>query len=286
MAETRRIVLRKRGLATYWDIMAAVVRNAELRRPREANMARLLLRPTGLARIHDVPDGARVADRLRGHLRSRRAQAKRCLAGAYVRSTPVLLPAPVALVVQQALMRGESLLWRFAIRFEGGDPRPEIVARRGPLDDEARSCLREALALPAGDTVRSGSVQLSVVAFAQRPYFPGGTSGLHASLAYQMAVLGWLDYARGDYEQALVRFGDAFWTYHLAEYRLLQAMAADRSGRAVSASRAYQDYLDQRPEGADAPWVRARLQALRAPTRDAPVGVAQALTPSRPARAP
>ena len=105
---------------------------------------------------------------------------------------------------------------------------PTVLDPRGELDRDARACLRDALPHDIS-SAENVDVSVSLVAFGQWSFAHGGSS-MHAMLAMQAAMLGSIQYELRDFAEALEYFRDAYWLYHLVEYRLLEGMAHEALG--------------------------------------------------------
>lgn len=105
-------------------------------------------------------------------------------------------------------------------------------------------------------------VRVPLVGFSQHHYGKG--RGLHWLLSLQAAQLGWLHYDRGDVEQALELFEDAYWAYHESEYQYLIGLANERLGHHERAAAAFEVFVDERSYAPEAHELRQRIDALRA----------------------
>ncbi len=257
--EVREVVVRTSPLATIEDLLRADLRYAEARRPRELHESRLLLRQAGPVRTCCGDEAAERRRLGRDAIRLHRDALKRCVVAARARRPDIMAVAPASLVVEQAMRRGDPMVYRFTLTHDGSDV--EVVDQSGNLDAEGRACIE---AVVSSDMTALGPVAVSipVVVFAQKRFGYGG-GGRHELLAQQAAILGWLHYDRGEYADAVRYFRDAYWVFHLVEYRLLEGMAWEAMGERQRAVVAFAAYLDRRPKGLDAEPTRKRLQALR-----------------------
>ena len=262
--EVRKVVVRVPRFATPEVLARALLRSAESRRPRELYEARLLLRHAGPVRACGADDPSQVRQRARSLVRSKRNALKRCIIDARGRLPDILAPAPAALVVEQAQLLGDAMIYRFVVTHTANDDAGtvRVLDRTRKLDAEGLACIRQAVA-PAMANL-GASVQVPLIAFGQRSFGHGTSRGRNAALARQAAVLGWLHYDRGELEDAVRYFRDAYWVFQLAEYRLMEGRAWDAMGWGRRAAAAYAAYLDRRPHGLEAEPTRLRLRELRA----------------------
>ncbi len=241
-------------LATPEELMRAALRHAESRRPRELHPTRFLIRATGVR-----------ASTQRGRRRARLitddhdTQTASCLVQEASDRTDVILRAPSALVIEEAMRTG-PLSYRLTVRFRGDDA-PEVEASP-PVNESTQRCLREALTPGPGEHPRQARVTLS--AFSQRAYGHNSGGAGHQRLANEAAMLGWIELERGALEEALAYFEDAHWLYHRPEYELLQAMALQKMGRPNMALKRYRVFVEARPDAPETPMLRERIAALEA----------------------
>lgn len=259
--EVRRIVVKTHRFASWEDLTRYALRHVKKRRPREFHESRLLLRQSGPARVCGAGSCMSLRRRVHKLIRERRPALTRCLIRARARRGDMIATLPSSLVVEQALARGDAMVMRFAVRYEPGKSRPSIEGPQRQLDASARACLTEAMP-PDLDSKRTHDVEIRLVAFAQASFGHGGSTGLNGALARQAAMLGWVHYERGDFEEALEYFRDAYWLFELVEYRLLEALAHDKLDQREQAVAAYTAYVDHRPHGLEAAMARRRIQAL------------------------
>ena len=253
--EVREIRVKTSRFATWEDLARYALRHAEKRRPRRLHEARFLVRtePTTAGTAT-----SRAAARRR--VRARRPEIKRCLLAAETRRPEVIVKAPSALVVEQAMGTG-TVQYDFTVHFPKDGSEPTVTHGSVYLDDDTRECIGHAL---HSDKRKVPHIDLPVVAFAQPPHSPaGGGSGLHAMLANQAAALGWLHYERGEHHEALAYFEDAYWIFHRVEYKVLVGMALEELERPAEAAEAYTDYLVERSDAPDALELRAKVIKLR-----------------------
>lgn len=268
--EVRHIVVRKRRFATPEDLARAAIRDAESRRPRQLYGDRMLLRAGG-AVCHcdgDVTELARVQAVMREVVVRARPGLKLCLGEAIAHDPRVLAKAPMTLVMTQAML-ADALVYRFTPEFDVG---PEGLALLdlgwpGAVSSELSACAEQALDDAADvDTAHvrgSHRVRLPLVGFSQRQ--SGKTRGAHWMLSLQAAQLGWLHYDRGDVEQALEFFEDAYWAYHEGEYQYLIGLAHERLGDRERAAAAYEAFVLARPYAPEVAELRGRIDRLRRP---------------------
>lgn len=268
--EVRRIVVRRRRFATTADLIAAMVRHAEPRRPRELHGDRMILRASAAA-CHcdgDMTELARVQAAMRALVRSARPSLKRCLGEAIADDPRVIVKAPMTLVMTQAMLFG-PIVHRFTPEFDIG-PRGVQLRDLGWPDAPAElsTCLAHALDhARAADTstIRAQHrVRLPLVAFSQRAE-THQPRGIHWMLSLQAAAMGWLHYERGELDEALAYFEDAHWVFHEGEYLYLIGLAHERLGAPERAATAYERFLRERPYAPEAEPLRARIDALRRP---------------------
>lgn len=262
--EVREVRVKTSRFATWEDLARYALRNAEKRRPRRLHESRFLVR------AEPTTDGTRLSRAAaRRRVRSRRPEIKRCLVAAEARRPEVIVKAPSALVVEQAMSRG-TVQYDFTVHFREDGSEPEVTHGSVYLDDETRECIGKAL---HSNKRKIAKTDLPVVAFAQPLFSPaGGGSGLHAMLANQAAALGWLHYERGEHHEALAYFEDAYWIFHRVEYKVLVGMALEKLERPAEAAEAYADYLVDNADAPDALELRAKVIKLR---REAGVTTAQ-----------
>lgn len=262
--EVREVRVKTSRFATWEDLARYALRNAEKRRPRRLHESRFLVR------AEPTTDGTQVSRAAaRRRVRARRPEIKRCLVAAEARRPEVIVKAPSALVVEQAMSRG-TVQYDFTVHFREDGSEPDVTHGSVYLDDETRECIGKAL---HSNKRKIAKTDLPVVAFAQPPFSPaGGGSGLHAMLANQAAALGWLHYERGEHHQALAYFEDAYWIFHRVEYKVLVGMALEKLERPAEAAEAYADYLVDNADAPDALELRAKVIKLR---REAGVTTAQ-----------
>ncbi|MBL8946206.1 MAG: tetratricopeptide repeat protein [Myxococcales bacterium] len=279
--EVRRVVVQRRRFASPEDLARATIRDAESRRPRELYGDRMLLRAAG-AVCHcdgDVTELARVQAVMRALVAQARPGLKLCLGEAIAHDPRVLAKAPMTLVMTQAMLV-DALVYRFTPEFEIG---PDGLALRSlgwpdTLSTELSACAEQAI--DEADDVDTSQVRgrhrvrLPLVGFSQHHY--GKARGAHWMLSLQAAQLGWLHYDRGDAEQALAFFEDAYWAYHEGEYQYLIGLAHERLGEHERAVAAFEAFVRARPYAPELPELRERIDRLRA--------VADAAVPS--ARSP
>lgn len=269
--EVRHIVVRRRRFATPEDLVRAMIRDAESRRPRQLYGDRMLLRAAG-AVCHcdgDVTELARVQAVMRALVAQARPGLKRCLGEAIAEDPRVIVKAPMTLVMTQAMLF-DSLVYRFTPEFEVG---PEGLALKdvgwpGELPRELAECVETALAdtgvIDTSHIRAPHRVRLPLVGFSQR-HLGLGEKGrsVHWMLSLQAAQLGWLHYDRGDVDQALAFFEDAYWAYHEGEYQYLIGLAHERLGDRERAAAAYEAFVLARPYAPEVAELRERIDRLR-----------------------
>ena len=268
--EVRHIVVRRRRFATPEDLARAMIRDAESRRPRDLYGDRMLLRAAG-AVCHcdgDATELARVQAVMRDLLVRARPGLKLCLGDAIAHDPRVLAKAPMTLVMTQAMLV-DPLVYRFTPEFDVG---PEGLALLdlgwpGAVSPELAACAEQALDEADDiDTSRIRAphrVRLPLVGFSQ--HHLGKPRGVHWMLSLQAAQLGWLHYDRGDVEQALEFFEDAYWAYHEGEYQYLIGLAHERLGHRERAAAAYEAFVLARPYAPEVAELRGRIERLRRP---------------------
>jgi len=263
-------VPRAPGLATPETLARAVIRDAEMRRPRALYVSRLLLRISGpigddgdprvertkvRALANDLVDAARPALQL-------------CLAESLAEDPQVAVKAPALLVIKQA-MSAQDLVYAFSPTLDAG-PRGVKVRTlewRGDAPDHApTACLLRALET-ASDGVTppllaEHRMEVPLVAFSQHGW-GFNLDGLHGAIALEAAEIGWQRLEQGEHEAALELFRDAYWVFHLAELRYLEGLALERLGRSDAAADAYAEYLVARPYAPEAPALPGRIERLR-----------------------
>jgi len=254
--EVRHVVVKTAKLATTESLVRYALRHAENRRPRELHETRLLVRTEG--RITNR--GVTAADRrlAKTVVHDNRLEVKRCLVAAQTREPGAVVKAPSALVVEEALRHGD-VTYEFTVRFEA-EHSPSVSDADGKLDQAARLCL--SAALRDGGWNGLPTVDVPVVAFAQASE-RGGGGRVNAGLAARAAALGWQHYDRGDYHQALAFFDDAYWVFHLVEYKMLSGMALEALNRPEAAADAYASYVAERRDAPDALALRGKIIRLR-----------------------
>jgi tetratricopeptide (TPR) repeat protein len=169
-------------------------------------------------------------------------------------------------------MRLGSLVYRFMPSFDvgpSGVTLREVGWRGEGLTAELEQCLETALRDASVDAATAFEVTHDVVvplvAFSQQGW--GMNLGSpHGLLAMHAAVLGWLHYERGEYEHALEYFEDAFWVFHLEEFKYLEAMTLEQLGERTRAAKAYEIYLAARPYAPEAGELPRIIEELRAPS--------------------
>ncbi len=268
--DVRRVVVRRRRFATTTDLIAAMVRRAEPRRPRQLHGDRMILRASAAA-CHcdgDMTELARVQAAMRALVRSARPSLKRCLGEAIADDPRVIVKAPMTLVMTQAMLFG-PIVHRFTPEFDIG-PRGVQLRDLGWPDAPAAlsTCLARALDhARVADTSHIHAqhrVRLPLVAFSQRAE-THEPRGIHWMLSLQAAAMGWLHYERGEIEEALAYFEDAHWVYHEGEYLYLVGLAHERLGAHERAASAFERFLRERPYAPEAEPLRAHIDALRRP---------------------
>ncbi|MEM6989178.1 MAG: hypothetical protein AAF721_01735 [Myxococcota bacterium] len=253
--DVRRVHVKTNRLATWESLARYALRYAEHRRPRRLHENRFLLRAASPPKAEG---GTAQRAAVRKTLRGARQHIKRCLIAMETRQPGAIVKAPSALVVEQAMRRGD-VQYHFAVHFDGAGT-ATVREEANDMDYEARQCIGDVVAAQAPDDL--GAAELELVAFAQAAKSFGG-HGLNASLANQAAALGWLRYEQGDYEDALSFFGDAYWIYERPEYKVLIGMALEKLARPQDAADAYADYVAQRGDAPDALELRLRIVQLR-----------------------
>ncbi len=171
--------------------------------------------------------------------------------------TDVILRAPSALVIEEAMRTG-PLSYRIHVRFNG-DTAPAVETSPA-VNESTQRCLREALTPGPSEHPQHARVTLS--AFSQRAYGHNSGGAGHQRLANEAATLGWIELERGALKEALAYFEDAHWLYHRPEYELLQAMALQQMGRPNMALKRYRAFVESRPEAPETPMLRERIAAL------------------------
>lgn len=268
--EVRRVVVRRRRFATTEDLIRAMVRHAEPRRPRELHGDRMLLRASAAA-CHcdgDRTELARVQAAMRSLVRIARPGLKRCLGEAIAADPRVVVKAPTTLVMTQAMLAG-PIVHHFTPELDVGPDGVRLHDLGWPdAPAELSSCLARTLDEARGvdtSSVRTRHrVRLPLVAFSQHAETKE-PRGLHWILSLQAAGLGWLHYERGEVEEALAYFEDARWVFHEGEYLYLIGLAHERLGERERAAAAYERFLRERPYAPEAEPLRARIEALRRP---------------------
>ncbi|HWB81663.1 MAG TPA: hypothetical protein VG755_42165, partial [Nannocystaceae bacterium] len=232
----RKVVVPRKRFATPEDLARAAIRDAESRRPRELYIDRLLLRTSGpiCDCDGDLEERARVRAMMMAMIKRARPAIKLCLSQEMAEDPRIIVKAPALLVAVQARRLGH-VTYRFAPRFEVSSGGVELreLEWQGEAGAELGECLAGAFesAYESDGAFLEGAhhVQLPLVAFVQPPFgmnvnSPYGLVALHAS------SLGWLHFERGEYEHALEFFADAWWMFHLVEYKYLEGMAYERLG--------------------------------------------------------
>lgn len=258
--EVRTVRVKTSPFATPEDLARYALRHAESRRPRELYPTRLLVRRSGLVR----PRGTdrRVRRKVAGLVEELRPEIKRCLLEEQSRRPYVILEVPESLVVQQAARGSEPIAYRFVVHLRPGEA-ATVSSDQGELSSEGTECIA-ALVDEATRGRRYGRAQLPITAFVQPGYSVGGGDAMHSALALEAATLGWVCYGRGQHEEALAYFRDAYWLFHLVEYQMLIGMALEQLDRPKAAAKAYAMYLERRPYAAEAPDLRETIARLRA----------------------
>ena len=238
-------------LATPEALARASLRDAESRRPRELTPTRMLVR----ARRVIAPSGA---DRrhTRRWLDDRDGALTRCLVTDQITRPEVLLGAPVALVLENAMASG-TVVYGVDVTFDArGVPTVQVDP---PVEEEVVSCLQAALTAP--DAPRLASSRITAFAHAAEDF----NGGMHRALANEAATLGWVALERGAADEALSYFDDAYWLYHRPEYALLQAMALEQLGRPNAARRRYETFVEARPHAPETEGLRTKLARMDGP---------------------
>lgn len=253
--EVRTVMVKTTRFATWESLARAALRFAENRRPRELHESRLLLRVTQ----GTTSCGASVADKatFRRVLREQRPNIKRCLIEAQTRRDEIVVKAPSALVVEQAMRHGDVVL-RFDVATDGAGE--ATISDDGALDEPARECLARAFSAALPDEIPA--MRVPVLAFAQAAQAYGG-GPLNRMLADEAATLGWRHYDRGEFHEALAFFEDAYWIFHRVEYQVLVGMALEHLDRPVEAAAAYAQYVSERPDAPDTLRLRLKIAVLR-----------------------
>lgn len=265
----RTVVVPRRRFATHEDLARAVIRDAESRRPRELYIDRLLLRTAGpiCDCDGDLEERARVRGMMLAMVKRARPAIKMCLSTEMAEDPRIIVKAPALLVAIQARRLGH-VIYRFAPRFEVSATGIELreLEWQGEAGAELADCLADAFAdaFVSDGAFLEGShrVQLPLVAFVQPP-FGMNLGGPHDMIAMHASALGWLHYERGEYEHALEFFADAWWLFHLAEYKYLEGLAYERIGERARAADAFAIYLDARPYAPEAIELPDRIARLR-----------------------
>jgi len=239
-------------LATPENLARAALRDAESRRPREWNQARFLIRATKIraSSVHARHETRVMVD-------DRDDRIARCLAEELTARTDVILRTPTALVIEQAVRTG-PLEYALSVAFHG--KRDPTVLVTPEVNEHTQACLTETLRPGLAENPRSARVELT--AFSQVSGSPTRTPPIHRTLANEAAILGWIELERGAAEEALAYFEDAYWLYHRAEYKLLQAMALQKMGRPNMALTRYRLFVEQRPHAPETAMIRTRIAAL------------------------
>lgn len=267
----RVVVVPRRRFTTHEDLARAAIRDAEPRRPRVMYVARLLLRTAGPVCDcdGDLEERARVRAAMTAMVEHARPAVKACLSAEMAEDPRVIVKAPALLVVAQAKQLG-NITYRLSPSFDVGGR--GIVLRELGWQGEASPALHECLAqafaeayVPDGASLATTHrVQLPLVAFVQPPW--GINLGnTHDMLAMYASVLGWLHYERGEYEHALEFFRDAWWVFHLEEYKYLEGLAHEQLGDREQAADAFEVYLAARPYAPEAGELPQRIARLRGP---------------------
>lgn len=267
--DIRRVVVRTSPFATPEDLARYTLRNAEYRRPREMYPTRLLLRRAGPIRgCGSDREDLRAARQL---VQDIRAEAKDCIVQEQTRQPGVMVRAPAALVLEQAARRSD-IAYSLSVHLRPGES-ARVTSRQSELSSMARRCIADVVdrATPDGGLAR---MEIPLTVFKQPPFRMGGHP-LHEGLAREAATVGWTHYDRQEYAEALEYFRDAYWLFHLVDYRLLEGMALERLGRSRAAIEAYVAYMEGRPYAPEVPQLRRTVAQLRAeagqvgPTADA-----------------
>jgi hypothetical protein len=256
-SEVRKIRVRSPRFATSTDLLRYLVRHAERRRPRELHETRLLLR----ARVVDVEGRGRFLEPTRGArtiVRKTRSAIKKCLADDIASDPRILLGAPASLVLEQARALGLPTDIAFDVRL-----RPHGVDVDERFDRATAWCIEAAIG-PWLAGLGSSRIDLRMSAFVQPGYAPESKFGsLNHRLSIQAAMLGWLHFERGHYEEALEYFRDARFVFHMAEFDYLVGLALARLGHASAAAEAFTAFLERRPAAPEAASVRSWLDDHR-----------------------
>lgn len=263
------VVPRRSRLGTPENLFRARIRSVEPQRPRPLYVDRLLLRISGL--ICNCDGSPQLRDHARAVVTSlverARPAIKACLAEDLARDPRVRADAPALLVVSQA-MRAGPVVYRFVPTLDLGPHGVEVRGLGWPddeVDTEIGGCLVRALEdadVEPSSLTRAHRVQVPLVAFSQHSW-GYNLGGLNPTLALEAAALGWQHYERGEHEAALELFRDAFWVYHLGEYRYLEGLALEQLGALDAAADAYADYLAVRPYAPEATTLQERIDELR-----------------------
>jgi len=237
-------------LATPEGMMRAALRSAEPRRPREVHPTRFLIRPS---KVRAPTQGTRRS--VRRFVDNRDGETASCLIEQLSSRLDVLLRAPEALVLEEAMLTG-PVTYRISVRYKKTSP-PRV--RVSPaVNESTQRCLEQAFTR-TGQAPRA-TAQIELTAFAQKA--TDFNLGTHTQLANEAAALGWIELERGAHDAALAYFEDAHWLYHRPEYRLLQAMALQKMGRPNMALTRYREFVDARPDAPETPMLRERIAAL------------------------
>ncbi|MBV1857660.1 MAG: tetratricopeptide repeat protein [Nannocystaceae bacterium] len=205
---------------------------------------------------------------------SRDPKVALCMVGEVSSRTDVILRAPAAIVLEEAMRTG-PITYRIAIGFHGRrDPSMFVDP---PVSERTGACLLDAFRPKSDEDLRSERISLAV--FSQQAWGVGG-NGAHQHLANEAAVLGWIELERGHYEGALAFFEDAFWLYHRPEYEFLQAMALQKMGRPNMAVTRYRRFMKARPHAPETPMLRSRVAQLEA-ARDPAFDKEESVRPNR-----
>lgn len=267
----REVRVKTTKLATWEDVAAYELRKSYNRRPQEIHESRLVTRISGGIEVEggSAPQRLEAKRSIRGLVDDARQAVELCLVENTARDPKVIVDAPAALVLEQGA-RARGINHRYAIELsadQGWWSIEGVEWSEGYADLEAADCVTDALASELRPLAAESnlSVRLPLVSFLDRA--EGYNLGLpQRRLAIEAATLGSLELQRGHTEDALAYFEDAYWLFHLPEFKALEGQALEQLGRRRKAAEAYLVYLEAREDAPDAPLFSARAAELRADT--------------------
>lgn len=264
----REVRVKTSKLATWEDVAAYELRKEYNRRPQELHESRLVTRVSGGIEVEGgTPEQRLEAKRsVRGLVDDTRQAVEQCLVENTARDPKVIVDSPAALVLEQgADLRGIN--HRYSVQLSTADGWWSIEGvewNDGYADLEAAECITDALAQELRPLASDAdlSVELPLVSFLDRA--EGFNLGLpQRRLAIEAANLGSLELQRGHAEDALAYFEDAYWLFHMPEFKALEGQALEALGYRKKAAKAYLVYLEAREDAPDAPLFSERAAALR-----------------------